>query len=268
MTTSHFRSVQSPDISIVVPCYNEEAIIGYSLPKLSKAFRQSGYRLELVAVDNGSFDRTGEIIRELASQDPSIVPHRVEHNEGYGNGLLSGLSVASAPWVCFIPADGQVDAEDTVRLFEAAVVSGADVVAKARRRFRIDGLTRKLVSTAYNVFIRVLWPTLPSIDVNGSPKIAPRALLLAMQLESKDWFLDPEIVLKAHYMGVRILEFNVFARLRGNGLSHVRANTCWEFTRNLLKYRLSGQWKKCLPARSATPANRSTVAAKSAVSGS
>ncbi len=259
---------QSPDISVVVPCYNEEGIIGYSIPKLSKAFRLSGFRLELVAVDNGSTDRTGEIIAELAVQDPSIVPHRVVQNQGYGHGLLSGLSVATAPWVCFIPADGQVDAEDTVRLFEAALASGTDVVAKARRRFRMDGLYRKLVSTAYNVFIRTLWPKLQSIDVNGTPKIAPRALLLNMRLQSEDWFLDPEIMLKAHYMGVRVLEFNVFARLRGNGLSHVRATTCWEFARNLLRYRFGSDWKKNLPASFTSPVSRSTVAAKSVASGS
>jgi hypothetical protein len=79
-----------------------------------------------------------------------------------------------------------------------------------------------------------------------------------MQLESKDWFLDPEIMIKAHYLGVRVLEHNVFARMRSRGLSHVKAGTCWDFLRGLFRYRFTGYlkpWKRSLaaaPVRGAT----------------
>src|SRR5215831_19081145 len=103
------RSV--PEISLVMPCFNEEAVVRYTASRLLNSFRKAGYALEIVAVDNGSSDRTGEIIREMAA-DPAVVHHRLDINEGYGNGVLEGLRVASAPWVGIIPADGQVDAED------------------------------------------------------------------------------------------------------------------------------------------------------------
>jgi glycosyltransferase involved in cell wall biosynthesis len=232
-------TTQTPDISIVVPCYNEEAIIGYTVPKLVAAFQKAGYRPELVAVDNGSSDGTGRIIGEFVAAGLPVVPHRVEVNRGYGFGVLCGISRCSAPWVCLIPADGQVDAEDVVRIYESVLPSDGLVVAKARRRFRMDGLMRKVVSTSYNVFIRMLWPSLCSIDINGTPKIIRRDVLGAMQLRSHDWFLDPEIMLKAHQMGLRVLEVNVFARMRGNGLSHVKPGTCWEFFWNILCFRFS-----------------------------
>lgn len=236
--------MEKPDLSIVMPCYNEEAILGFTLPKLVQAFEKAGYRLELVAVDNGSKDRTGEIIRGFVEKYPSsVVFHRVEQNQGYGWGVLSGMQVCTADWVGIIPADGQVDAEDVVLLFETALVSDGKVLAKVRRRFRMDGVLRKIVSTSFNVLIRVLWPRLESIDVNGSPKILPRALVQAMKLRSKDWFLDTEMMVKAHYMGIRIMEVNVFARLRGNGLSHVRASTCWQFLKRILQFRLSPAWQ-------------------------
>ena len=63
-----------------------------------------------------------------------------------------------------------------------------------------------------------------------------------MELTSKQWLLDPEIMIKAHYMGVRVLEYNCFARMRGNGLSHVKATTCWEFFAALLRFRFSGEF--------------------------
>src|SRR5215471_9097164 len=102
--TSHNPKRSGPEVSLVMPCYNEEAVVRYTVSRLLNAFRKAGYSLEIVAVDNGSSDRTGEIIRELAAADPAIVPHRVEVNEGYGKGVLEGLPVASAHgWGSFPP---------------------------------------------------------------------------------------------------------------------------------------------------------------------
>jgi len=240
------RDTSRPDISFIMPCYNEEAIVAYTINKLMTAFSNGGYRLELVAVDNGSHDGTGKILRSLAARNPGIVVHRVEKNQGYGYGVLCGIPLCTARWIGIIPADGQVDAEDVVRLFDTVSSTDGKVVAKVRRRFRLDGFRRKVVSTSYNLFVRLLWPGLGSIDVNGSPKILPRESMLAMDLKSKDWFLDPEIMVKAHALGLRTLEFNVFARMRGNGISHVRMTTCWEFIRNLVKFRFSQHWKQSL----------------------
>ena len=242
-----------PEVSFVMPCFNEEEIVEYTIRRLNAAFEKAGYCLELVAVDNGSWDRTGEIIKRLETQSRSIVYHRVETNEGYGNGVLKGIPLCTAPWVGIIPADGQVDAEDVVRLYESVLATDGRVLGKVRRRFRMDGLLRKVVSVSYNLFVRLLWPRLGSIDVNGSPKILARDIIINMDLQSKNWFLDPEIILKAHLMGIRIMEFNVFARMRGSGLSHVRVWTCWEFVRNLLVFRFSRKWKKAITHRPVEP---------------
>ena len=234
----------TPDLSFIVPCYNEEEIVKYTLERLLSAFKDSGYELELVVVDNGSTDRTGQVVRKLASKHPFIVQHRVEVNEGYGWGVISGIPHCSAPWIGIIPADGQVDAEDVVRLYQAVMVTNGNVVGKVRRRFRMDGLYRKVVSTSYNLFIRTLWPRLGSIDINGSPKLLPAKAIRDMELSSKGWLLDPELMIKAHYMGMRVMELNVFSRMRGNGVSHVSTTTCWEFLSNLLYFRFSREWRK------------------------
>jgi glycosyltransferase involved in cell wall biosynthesis len=250
MTTN--RSARAPnmppEISFIMPCYNEEEIVGYTIRRLLAAFEKAGHRLELVAVDNGSTDRTGEIIEALAAQNPAVVYHRVERNEGYGKGLLSGFPLGTAPWIGMIPADGQVDAEDAVRLYEALMTTDGRVLGKVRRRFRMDGLLRKVVSIIYNLFVWVLWPRLETLDVNGNPKILPRDVLLAMRVRSRGWLLDPEIMLKAHYMGIRVVEFNVFARMRSSGVSHVRIGTCWDFIKNLLIWRFSTGWRRELEA--------------------
>lgn len=241
-----------------MPAYNEEEIIGYTMHRLVSAFDKAGYRLELVAVDNGSEDGTGQVIQEFAAKNTGVVLCRVEKNQGYGNGILQGIPLCSAPWIGIIPADGQVDAEDVVRLYEAVVVANRPVLGKVRRRFRMDGFRRKIVSISYNFLVLLLYPQIGSLDINGSPKILPREIVNQMGLTSKGWFLDPEIMIKAHYMGVRVLEFNVFARMRGTGVSHVHMETCWEFLRNLLSFRFSNsmaRWKQSV--------NRAELAGKS-----
>lgn len=241
-----------PEISFIMPCYNEQEVIPYTIPEFVAAFEKAGHRLELIACDNGSSDRTGEIIAEFVQQGMPIVNHRVDVNEGYGKGVLESIPVCRAPWIGIIPADGQVDAEDVARLF--SVIKNMDplTIGKVRRRFRLDGFRRKVVSVAYNLFVLVLWPRIDSLDVNGSPKIVHRDVLEVMDLRSKRWFLDPEMMVKAHYMGVRIFELNVFARMRGNGLSHVNASTCWEFISTLIGFRFGktlGQWRRDFATR-------------------
>jgi glycosyltransferase involved in cell wall biosynthesis len=250
-----------PELSLVMTCYNEAEAVPYTIPQLCTAFEKAGHRLEIVAVDNGSTDGTGEALRALAARGLPVVPHRVEVNEGYGNGLLSGVPLARAAWIGFICADGQVDAEDVARLFEAVVHTDGKVIGKVRRRFRMDGLARKLVSIAYNGLVFALWPRLGSIDVNGTPKIVHRDVLRRLDLRSKQWFLDPELMIKAHYLGVRVLEMNVFARMRGTGLSHVRATTCWEFFTKLFAFRFGRELSAWRRSAEPLPAGPLSVAA-------
>lgn len=238
-----------PDVSLVMPCYNEERIVAYSIRRLVTAFAREGYRLELVAVDNGSTDGTGEILRGIAAREASVVHHRVEENHGYGYGVLQGFGLCQADWVGHIPADSQVDAEDVVRLYEAAEISGERVIAKVRRRFRMDGIERRIVTLVYNTLVRTMWPRLPTFDVNAVPKLLPRELLGVLKLESWGWALDPEMMVKAHYLRIPVLEFNIMSRQRGGGRSHVRVDTGVELLRSLLKLRFSGrirQWRRNL----------------------
>jgi len=242
MTTST-KQTAAPQLSLIMPCYNEDQTVTYTVPRLLQAFRDADIKLQLIAVDNGSTDRTRELLGDLAKQHAEIEIRPLDTNEGYGNGILQGIPLCTGEWLGYVHADGQVDPEDVVRLYQAAAATDGRVLAKVRRRFRMDGWKRKIVSGSYNLFMRILWPRLPSLDVNGTPKLLKREYALAMHLQSKDWFLDPELMIKAHRLGLRVFEVNVFARMRSNGLSHVRPGTCWEFFWNLLRARLTPSFR-------------------------
>jgi len=230
-----------PELCLVMPCYDEEEVVERTVGELFAAFDRAGRRLELVAVDNGSRDRTGAILAELARRDPRLVVARVQTNEGYGNGILAGLPLARAPWVGIVCADGQVAAADVARLFALADPEEGPRLLKVRRRFRQDGLRRKVVSVFYNLLMMVLYPGLGSIDVNGTPKILPREALARMGLVSKDWFLDAEILIRARSLRLPVVEVDVVGFARGGGRSNVRASTCLEFARHLFAWRVLGR---------------------------
>ena len=137
---------QTLDLSLAVPCYNERDSIRNTATRLAEAFRQKGIGLQLVLVDNGSTDETSAVIDALIAEGLPIVKRQVVRNQGYGYGVLVGLEECRGRFVGFICADGQVDAPDVVRLYEVAASAKSPRLAKVRRRFRMDGLKRKLVS--------------------------------------------------------------------------------------------------------------------------
>jgi len=101
----------------------------------------------------------------------------------------------------------------------------------------MDGFGGRMASMAYKFMAAVLFGGLGSIDLNGNPKVLPRDYLDRMHLQSGDWFLDAEILIKAKRLGLPVYEFNVLGQLREGGRSNVRLGTCWEFIVNLLSYR-------------------------------
>ncbi|MBL8981027.1 MAG: hypothetical protein JNL26_02530, partial [Gemmatimonadetes bacterium] len=112
----------------------------------------------------------------------------------------------------------------------------------------------------FNGLFRLLWPNIRSFDINGLPKIMPREVVRGMGLSSKDWFLDPEIMIKSYYLGVRVIEYSVFARMRSRGLSHVNAGTCVNFFAGLIRYRFSSElsvWRRATPMHVASASSGS-----------
>ena len=75
-----------PQVSWSIPCYNEEEVLRSTVTRLAAVFVADGVDVELVLVDNGSTDRTGEIIDELIAEGLPITKVVVETNIGYGNG--------------------------------------------------------------------------------------------------------------------------------------------------------------------------------------
>jgi len=221
---------------MVMPCYNEQDTLPRTVPALLDALEQSGIDFELVLVDNGSADRTSEIIDGFAESHP-VRKAVVEENQGYGFGILTGLAEARGEFVGYMCPDGQIQPEDAVAVLRQMDELGTGHLVKVRRTARGDGWLRSIVSRIYNLLFLVLFGSITA-DANGTPKIMHRSDLERVGPRSKDWFIDAEIMIEARRKQLRVVEVPVPFLARERGKSNVRAATAWEFLRNMVRHRL------------------------------
>ena len=225
-----------PEISLVLPCYNEAESLPDSIPPLAAALAALGRPFEILLVDNGSTDATASAMARLARELPSIRTLALSPNRGYGGGVLAGLQAAGGRWVAFLGADGQVPPGQVAGVIREALSSPPRTLVKALRRNRGDGALRWIVSKAYNLTCRILVAA-PSRDMNATPKVLRREDLPELHLAATDWFLDAECVLKAKARGFSLKEVPVDCLPRRGGVSHVRLPAVAEFLGNLWRHR-------------------------------
>lgn len=225
----------SPTMSLVLPLYNEAAGLVAIVAGLTEALERERIPYQLVLVDNGSSDGSAGMLAELAGANPSLHVTTVPVNEGYGWGIICGLKEATGDIVGFMCADGQIEPADVVKVYRRQCEGGVDL-AKVVRVTREDGPQRRFMSWVYNTCFRLLFQ-LNERDINGTPKLLPRERLAQLQLTSKDWFIDAELMISAVRCGFRIGEVPVNFLARGHGASNVRLTTSLQFVWNMLRYR-------------------------------
>ena len=140
-----------PDLSIVVPAFNEEENLPVLHRELAQALDARGLSFQLLIVDDGSRDHTPEILRQLARQDSRVVGLKLSRNFGHQDAISIGLQHARGRAVAVMDADLQDRPSDLLLLYERWH-GGADV-AYAVRRTRREWLGRRL---AYLFFYRAL----------------------------------------------------------------------------------------------------------------
>jgi glycosyltransferase involved in cell wall biosynthesis len=143
-----------PDLAVVVPFYDEEANVRAVIEELRAALEALGRRFEIVAVDDGSTDRTGEILSTLAREDQRLRVLRWSPNRGQAAALLWGLREACAPILVTMDGDGQNDPAGIATLL--AALPGVDMVVGIRVARRDSWLRRAMSRVANAVRGRIL----------------------------------------------------------------------------------------------------------------
>ncbi|MDO8947319.1 MAG: glycosyltransferase [Desulfocapsaceae bacterium] len=139
---------ENPQISIVIPVYNEEACLGELISRTLSSCRAMARSFEIILIDDGSKDQSASIIRKAAADNAGeIVGVLLNRNYGQHNAIMAGFSYVRGEWIVTLDADLQNPPEEIPRLVTIAM--DYDVVGTIRAR-RNDSFFRKTSSAIIN----------------------------------------------------------------------------------------------------------------------
>jgi len=189
-------------LSIVLPAYNEEANAEAAVNEVSAVAQRMGIEHEIILVNDGSTDRTGEVARELALRIANL--RVVEHfpNRGYGGALKAGFAAASKELIAFFPADKQFVFAEVELLLKR--INEADIVCGYRANRR-DNVIRKLNAFGWKMVVRMLLGNLCR-DIDCGFKVFRRRVLAHVNMVSDGAMVDTELLAGARARGFNIVE--------------------------------------------------------------
>jgi glycosyltransferase involved in cell wall biosynthesis len=192
-------------LSVFLPCHNEEQNLVRVVDNFRGELDRFASTYEIIVVDDGSRDRTGEIAEELAAADRRlrVVHHAV--NRGYGGAVISGLKAATLPYVLLCDGDGQFDAAELAAM--VPMVGNCDVVVGRRVR-RADRLVRRLNGQAWTALVRLLFG-IKITDVDCGFKLFKRESIQDLDLSARGAMISTELMVKVAARGARICEVEV-----------------------------------------------------------
>lgn len=207
--------MDQPFLSVVIPAYNESERIGKSLEKIRQYLGSKDFPSELVIVDDGSVDRTPEVLREAAASFPTMRLLRNEPNQGKGYSVRRGVLEARGEFVLFTDADLSAPIEEADKLLAAIESQPADVAIGSRALDRqLVGIHqpwfREYAGRGFNLLVR-LFTGLRIRDTQCGLKLFRRATTRrAFELQRCAGFgFDPELLFLIERLGGRLVEVPV-----------------------------------------------------------
>jgi dolichyl-phosphate beta-glucosyltransferase len=209
MAPSALDGLPACRLSIVVPAYNEETRLPHSLPDIIRFVRQQNYPIEVLVVDDGSVDRTADIVREFQRQAGFISLIQVPHG-GKGHAVRSGMLRAGGEYLFLCDSDLSMPIEEVTRFLPPAIEE-YDVAIASReipgaRRFN-EPAYRHLMGRVFNLIVRVLAVHGVQDTQAGFKCFRREAARQVFRRQTiPGWGFDVEVLFIAQRHGMRVVE--------------------------------------------------------------
>ena len=225
-------------VSACFPAFNDAGSIAWVAHRAREALESTGRDFEILILDDGSVDRTGEALQRLAREIPELRTLRHEENRGYGATLRDLFAAARFPLVVYTDGDGQFDPFELTRFLDAA---SPDVqLVNGFRRNRADGPLRRLLGPRFH---RVIAETfgLPALrDWDCDFRLFRRDLEIEASMTFDDGTAVVEFLAGLEDRGIRFAEVEVSHSERRAGASqYFRPHSVVFGHRNLIRL-----WRK------------------------
>lgn len=205
----------TPSISIVIPAYNESERLGPTLDRVLSFAHQSRREAEIIVVDDGSLDRTPEIVRDYAHQSGGIIRLlQNPGNRGKGYSVRNGMLNSNGDVILFTDADLSSPIEEANKLF-SAIANGADIAigsrwARAELQTKRQSILRQVLGRVFNVALRLTLGLNFKDTQCGFKAFRREAAKPVFPLQRiEGWGFDPEILFLAQKLGFKIDEVPV-----------------------------------------------------------
>jgi glycosyltransferase involved in cell wall biosynthesis len=205
----------APGISVFFPAYNDAPSLPALIENTFAILAAHATDYEVIVVNDGSFDNTGDVLRTLAEKFAPrmrVITHA--QNRGYGGALRSGFAAASRELVFYTDGDGQYDVGELPKLLE---LMSPDVgLVNGYKLERNDPRHRIWIGNVYNAFARFLF-RIRLRDIDCDFRLIRRSLLEEIRLTSTSGTICVELVRKLELTGCRVIEVGVhhYPRLHG-----------------------------------------------------
>ena len=232
-------AVENPELSVILLCYRSEDAIQSYVAYLKACLIRLNIDWEIILVGNylaGLNDRTPEIIKNIACQDPRIKAIAREKVGMMGWDMKCGFEMASGKTIAVTDGDGQFPFDDVGRVYKKLIAEDLDMVKTYRVR-RGDSLYRRILSSVYNFTFSIFFSGISCKDINSKPKIFKAEALHKMDLLSDDWFIDAELIIQTRRLKLNFAEISTHFTKLDSRKSFVKPRAIIEFIFNMILFR-------------------------------
>lgn len=233
---------QSPDLSLVLACYNEGPVFRDSVSRIVRTLDLTNLTWELIFVDDRSADRTPELIRSLVKGKDNMKALFHTVNTGRGKAVCDGMLLSTGTVTGYIDIDLEVSPVYIPQMADEIMSGRADlVIGKRIYRTTLVSIVREVLSAGYRWLSDRLIDT-GGFDTESGYKFANRKKIIPVlaDIRNKQWFFDTEIVVRARQAGLKVKELPVLFMRRFDKQSSVDVfrdvpqylAALWEFRRN------------------------------------
>lgn len=221
-------------LSVVVPCYNEEKNIPILLERFGSCVPSK--EMEVVIINNGSTDKSAEVLQKLIPQYPFTRLVTVPVNKGYGYGILEGLKTCKSDFIGWTHADMQTDPQDVIKALDVIKASkNKNLFVKGNRKGRpfLDRFFTGGMSFFESIYLKQQLS-----DINAQPNIFPKRFFEEWENPPYDFALDLYALYMARIKKLQIKRFNVEFPERIYGESHWNAGFAskWKFIKRTIDF--------------------------------
>ncbi|MBF6591075.1 MAG: glycosyltransferase family 2 protein [Ktedonobacterales bacterium] len=202
-------------ISVVLPARNEELVIAETVSHCVAVLSIVAPDYEVLVVDDGSTDRTGEIADAMAAANPHVRVIHNRPNRGYGGALTAGFQAASKQLTFFMDADGQFDIRDITQLLMLREQGYRAVLGY--REHRNDPLIRLINAWGWTTLVSLLYG-LRVRDVDCAFKLYDTSLVRVADVVAEGAMVNTEMLVKLSRLGIKFIQVPVhhYPRVHGS----------------------------------------------------